>query len=331
MNRTRHLIAVLAATTLAVGCDDTEATIPTIDGTATVDGVVYLDIDGSEGLSGFDEPVEGGVVNVTTPGGGPLLASDTTGLDGVYSIPDLPVGTFDLGLDADFLGDSLLVVPLDSTRFSLAEGQTLSVAQGVTFPVLSIQEAREAATGRRIFTQGVVLNPRGQAPGGAIHVEGGDVAVRVLVPPAALGAVGDSVRILALTGRDLGQPALTDARIFRLVQGARDVVPRPTTIAQARVAAGGRAADLVEVTEGSVTAVETVPEGFRVTLTEGSDTVSVRLRTEQGFVNSGAVEDAVVIRVVGLLVPDEASGDWMLVPRTVLDWRLGPPPTAGRR
>lgn len=308
-------------------CESGTANPPVIDGVASVGGVVYLDIDGSESLTGTDEPVEGARVRVTLPASGTEVAADTTDDAGEFLMEEIPVGTVEVELDSVTLGDTLLAVPVDSARFTLGAEQTLGIALGVTYPQLSLAEVRTAAAGIPIFTQGVVLNPRGQAPGGAVHVVGDSVALRVLVPPAVLAAIGDSVRIQGRVGTDLGQPALLDARIFRIVPGARDVDPLTPSMGEAAAAGDhGLDAALVEFTSGSVVSEETVPEGFLLIVTDGTDTLQVRLRTSQGFINGGIPSGAQILRLVGLLVPNAGEDTWSLVPRNTLDVRLGPPP-----
>lgn len=322
----RTRATLFAALLVAVGCDDPTLTPPTLDATSVVAGVLYLDLDGNEAFSGSDEPVEDGVVIVSAPADGTVLGSDTTSAVGEFLIEDVPVGAIEVSLDPGFLGDSLQAVPLDSSVFRLRADEGLAVALGVTFPQLSVAGARSAAPGSRIFTQGVVLNSRGQAPGGAIHIENADRAIRILVPPSVQAAVGDSVRILGTVTTDLGQPAINDARLFRVDPGARDVTPRPTSIAQALSATGGRDAALIEITEGLVVQEDTVPEGYRLHIAEGADTIVARLRIEQGFVLGGIPTGAGVIRLVGLLVYDPVEDVWDVVPRTTLDLRLAPPP-----
>jgi hypothetical protein len=322
MKRHAFLTVFLAAAACAEGTVDP----PVIDATSVVTGIVYLDFDGNEALGGVDEPVEGVRVRVTLPGSGQELAADTTDEAGEFLMEEIPVGSVEVGIDPTILGDTLLAVPLDSTRFTLGAGSALGVALGVTYPQLTLSEVREGEAGTPVFTQGVVLNSRGQSPGGAVHVEDDTVALRVLVPPAVQVLVGDSVRIQGRIGTDLGQPALLEGRMLRVVPGARDVQPRTPTVGEARTGAGGLDAALVEFTSGAVASFETVSEGYLMRVTDEVDTLDVRLRTEQGFFQGGVPEGAQVLRLLGLLVPDPTSGDWTLVPRSPTDVRLGPPP-----
>lgn len=317
---------VLVGLTLGA-CDDGTATIPVIDATSAVGGFVYLDVDASETATGPDRVVPGGIVILTSPGTDQVLGADTADTNGEYLIEDVPVGTVEISISPDFLADSLLQVPLDTSRFSLRADEPRSRDLGVTFPQRSVLEARSEAPGITIFTQGVVVNPRGQAPGGAIHIQGQEATIRVLVPPAVQAAVGDSVRVRGRTAVDLDQPALRDGRLYGLVPGARDVDPRGVGLAEAATADGGTLdAALVEVTRGTVVAQDTIPEGFLLTLEEGSESLEVRLRREQGFVGLPNQLGAPVIQLVGLLIPVPADGTWQLVPRNPLDYVLGPPP-----
>jgi hypothetical protein len=325
--RNRALLLTLLAT---VGCAEGAVNPPVIDATSVVEGVVYLDFDGDASLGSSDDAIEGVRVRVVLPGSGQVVAADTTDPDGEFLMEGVPVGTVEVGVDPEALGDTLLMVPMDSIRFTLGAETALSVALGVTYPQLSLAEAREAEAGTSIFTQGVVLNSRGQAPGGAVHVEGAGVALRVLVPPAVQVLVGDSVRIQGRVGTDLGQPVLLDGRMLRVVPGARDVEPRAPTLGEARTGANGLDAALVEFTSGTVQTFETVAEGFLMRVVAGADTLDVRLRSEQGFFQGGIPEGAQVLRLVGLLVHDPASATWALVPRSTTDVRLGPPPASPR-
>lgn len=328
MNRAALLVppTLLAAAVFVAACSEGVVDPPPIGGEGVVAGLVYLDIDGNEELSAADEPVEGATVLLTVPGSGAEVARDTTDASGEYLMEAVPVGTLEIGIDATFLGDTLLTVPMDSTRFTLQADGALVVGLGVTYPQLSLSEARAAVAGIPIFTQGVALNQRGQAPGGAIHIEADGVAMRVLVPPSQQALVGDSVRVLGRVGRDLGQPVLVEAEVYRVVPLARDVDPSPVSMGDAATAAGGLDARLVEFTSGSVVSSTTVPEGYLVEVTDGSDTLSVRLLTAQGFGFVTIPDGSEIIRLVGLLVPDDGTSTWSLVPRFPADVRLGPPP-----
>lgn len=316
---------VLALLLLAA-CDSSSVDPPpTLDTTGSVVGTAYLDVDGSESLTGTDEPARGMRVRVRSPNSGLELASGTTGSNGEFLISDIPVGSIEVDVDPASLGDSLLAVPRDSAPLTLGAGDPLWVPLGVTFPQLSVAEAREAEEGTTIFTQGLVLNRLGFAPGGAIHVESDAAAIRVLVPANVSVSVfpGDSVRVLARPRTDLGQPALGDARIFPMAPDVRDAVPLGVTAIQARNAGGGELdADLVELTDGEVTEFRSVVEGFLMTVTDASGAVDVRLRTEQGFFQGGVLEGSPVVFVRGLLVHDPVNGAWDLVPRTTQDIRL---------
>ena len=316
---------LVAVGVLRGGCDGSSVSPPVIEGEGTVGGVVYLDFDGSEALNGSDEPMEGIGVRVTLPGSGQVLAADTSDAAGEFLMEEIAAGTIEVGVDPGILGDTLLAVPLDSTRFTLRSGSVLAIALGVTYPQLSLPEVREAETGIPVFTQGVALNSRGQAPSGAVHVEGEGVALRILVPPSVQVAPGDSLRIQGRVTTDLGQPALQAGRVVRVVPLSRDLIPRSPSMGDAAAGADGLDAALVEFTSGTVVTVTTVAEGYHMTITDGQDTLLVRLRTEQGFFQGGILPGSSVRRLRGLMLPDPATGTWALVPRTTADVLLGLP------
>ncbi|MDT8340072.1 MAG: carboxypeptidase-like regulatory domain-containing protein [Longimicrobiales bacterium] len=325
--RVPSLVAALAVAS-AWACDGNSVSPPVIDATGAVGGVVFLDFDGNERLSGPDTPLEGVPVRVILPGSGRVLAVDTTDAQGSFRIEDVPAGTIEVSVTPEALGDTLLALPLDSARFTLPAGGTAAVALGLTFPELSLAEVRAAEAGTPVFTRAAALNSRGQSPGGAIHVEGDGVALRVLVPPAFQAAPGDSLRIEGRVGVNLGQPALLDARLLRLVPGARDIEPRTPTMGEAASGVDGLDAALVLFTAGTVGQATTVPDGFELTATDGVDSLRVRLRFEQGFFQVLLPDGAEILRLTGLLVPDPIEEAWSLVPRSPADVSFGPPPTA---
>ena len=78
-------ISTLSLVALALGaCDDTPATIPAIDATTALEGLVYLDVDASETVTAIDQVVEGGIVVLTSPGSDQVVASDTSLANGVH-------------------------------------------------------------------------------------------------------------------------------------------------------------------------------------------------------------------------------------------------------
>lgn len=321
----RRGLGVTAAILLLAGCDGSSVEPPLIQGTGTVEGVVYLDFDASGTLSGLDQPVDGAIVRAILPGSGEVLGTDTTGADGAFLMEEVAVGSIQVEVAPASLGDTLLAVPLDSARYTLPAGSTLAIALGVTYPELTLPEVRGADPGIPVFTRGVVLNSRGQAPGGAVHVEGGGVAIRILAPPSVQVLQGDSVRIGGRVDTDLGQPVLVDPRVLRVEPLARDLVPRTPTMGAAASGANGLDAAFVEFTSGTVVGQVTVSEGFHVTVTDGADTLLVRLRTAQGFFQSGIPAGAEIISLKGLLVADPDTGTWGLVPRTTQDVVLRAP------
>lgn len=321
----RYIPVAAALALLMVGCEGSSVDLPVIDATGQVSGLVYLDFDGNGRLSGPDDAVPAAWVRVTPPGSSLELASDTTDPQGDFLMEGVPVGTITVEVRPDFLADTLLRLPGDTARYTLRADGSIDVALGITYPELSLPEVRAAATGIPVFTRGVALNNRNQSPGRAVHVEAAGVALRVIVPPSVNVSAGDSLRVQGRTGTDLGQPVLFDGATLRLVAGARDVVPRTPTMTQAATGADGLDAALVEFTSGTVQSIVTVPEGFILTVTDGSGTLRARLRTEQGFFQSAAQPGYQILLLRGLLVADPVEGDWTVVPRSTSDLRLQAP------
>ena len=322
--RPRAEVAVLSALAIAA-CGGSTVDPPVLDATGTVAGVVFLDVDGDGTLTAPDVGVAGVPIRARSPNGEQSLATDVTGADGGFRLEDVPVGSILAEPDPDTLGDSVEV--LAATPITVEADETVFAPVGVSYPAYDVADLRGLPAGMAIFTAGVVLNGTGEAPGGAVHIESGGSALRILPLADQSVDVGDSVRVQGRTGSDLGQTVLRDARIFRIDPRSRAVTADGVTAAAARTADVGRLdADLVGLSTGTVVAVDRTGEGDRLAIRDETGTVEVRLRADQGF--AGGVEvGSTVVRLVGLLVHDPVQREWTLVPRTAPDVTLEAPVT----
>ncbi len=318
--RRRAELAILLA---AAACGGSTVDPPVVDATGTVAGVVFLDVDGDGSLTAPDVGVGGIAIRARAPNGEQSLAADVTEADGAFRLEEVPVGSILAEVDPAALGDSVQV--LVAAPVTVEADETVFVPVGVSYPSYDVSDLRGLPAGMAVFTAGVVLNGTGQAPGGAVHIEAGGRALRILPLADQTVEVGDSVRVQGRIGSDLGQTVLRDARIFRIDPVSRAVIADGVTASAARTADVGRLdADLVGLSSGTVVDVDGTVEGDRLTIQDGTGTVAVRLRSDQGF--AGGVEvGSTVVRLVGLLVHDPVQREWTLVPRTSPDVTLEAP------
>lgn len=326
--RARALVLLGLATAIAA-CDRDQpfGPVPTSEASITV-GAFY-DYDGQPGPTGTDQAAPGLRFQVTLPGSGTAVAEAVTDTTGVVTLDRIPVGTYDLRVDPAFLGDSLVLSEIDTTRVTLAPNDVLTVAVGVTPPSATIAEARGLPEGRRVWVEGLALNARGESVDRAIHLLAGDgSAIRVTFPAAVPGTAGDSLRVLGRTSGAGDGRFLTDGRVIVLADQVRAVLPLEVTAAQARTADDGVLdARFVVVQNATVTDTATVPfAGTLLTIDDGDATFRALLPTQNGF-GQTVVPGTPVIGIAGLLVPDpDVGGTWRMVPRGGGDVEFGQPP-----
>lgn len=321
--------ALLLATLAPLACSDaTDVELLEIGSAGVVAGQVFLDLDGSGGPTGADEPMEGIDVQVVTSGGD-VVADATTDSLGVFVIEDVPVGSYELTLDPLALGDSLDVLGL-ANSITVAPGETVQYNLGATFPVLTMEEALAAPLGQQVFTSGIALNTRVNFdPEGRVHFKGAAEYLRALNVERAPIVPGDSVRLRGRVVSDNGRPALQDVTPFLLVQQAILVTPVEVTVAEAASAdGGGLDAALVRIRDVEITDTSTNASGhFRFWAWRGADSVEVVVRDYLGA-NTSVIRPDTVVRLdglVGLLSPfDAGAGEirWQVLPRAGSDMIL---------
>lgn len=326
--RARTLV-LLGLVPAVAACDRDQPFGPATTAEASITVGAFYDYDGQPGPSGNDQAAPGLRFQVTLPGSGTAVAEGVTDTTGVLTLDRIPVGTYDLRVDPAFLGDSLVLSQIDTTRVTLAPNDALAIAVGVTPPSATIAEARGLPQGRRVWVEGLALNARGESVDRAIHLLAGDgSAIRVTFPAAVPGSAGDSLRVLGRTSGTGDGRFLTDGRVIVLADQVRAVLPLEVTAARARTADGGALdARFVVVQDATVTEVATVPfAGTLLTIDDGTGSFRALLLTQNGF-GQAVVPGTPVLGIAGLLVPDpDAGGTWRLVPRGGGDVEFGQPP-----
>ena len=326
--QTAAKLALAALLSSAVACSDaSDVVLLEIDGAGVLFGQAFLDVDASGGLTAGDTPVAGVDVLLVTSATAQVADRATTDSLGVFTLFDVPVGSYRMALDSTALGDSLSVV--GGGNVTVAVGDTALVNVGATYPVLTLEEALGATVGNRVFTSGIVLNARlNFDPTGQVHLAGDSLYLRALNMERSGVVPGDSIRVLGRVVIENGRVALDQAVPFPLVQQAALVTPVDVSVLDGSTAAGGALdAALVRIQNVELTDTSTALDGhFRFWAVEGSDSIEVVLRDFLGF-STTAVRPDTILRIsqaTGLLSPFDTGGGvrWRLLPRSPLDLLL---------
>jgi hypothetical protein len=320
----RLTVASLVAVALAplAACEDQAGSDPlAIEGTGTVQGILFFDANGTRTGDGADDPLEGWLLSLRQPAGG-TVASDETDEEGTVLFEDVPVGRLVLGVGEEELGDTLIVVEETVAPFTLTIDDQVSVGALLTLPRVTIVEARETPPDKPVFVTGVALNTF-PADDRTLHIRGPGAYLRIQTVEEGNVSVGDSVRVRGRTAVDQGVPVLDGAEVFRLGTGAA-VTPVSLGTAEAADAQGGSLdAALVEVGDAEILEVEDLGNnGLRVRVDDGSGPVNLLLREFLDFADDDFDPDErELVRAVGLLVPGRIDGRvvWELLPRTRSD------------
>lgn len=304
-----------------------------IGGTGVLLGQAYLDLNGTGVADTGDQPLNNVLITLTTRGTTDVVLSTTTNAAGAFALPSVPVGTYGLGLPTSVLGDSLTALGATAS-VTIFLGDTTLLSLGATYPVLSLQEIRSAAPGRRVFALGTAMNPRLPSTDGTVHVL--DTAsvtyLRTTGVSLPVGDVqtGDSLRLLGRTAVDNGQPVLSSVTPYVLQRGLSLPPPIEATTAVAAGANGGALdAALVRIRLAEISDTSTAGNGdFHFWANDGSDSLEVVFKWFRNISSSGVRPDTVVRvnQATGLLTPfDDGTGTirWRLLPRAASDvlWR----------
>lgn len=336
MTRTRlRLGAVLAIAIASVACEEDGAHTPlTVGATGTVEGFLFLDLNGDGQAGGGDEGVEGWTVRLRPPAGGGSFGTAVTDTAGFFAFKEVPIGGAVLDFDESLLGDTLELFGLDLDPFSLGAGETLDLRPGLRFMTFELAEVGALEPGIPLFTSGIALNSLNSAVR-SLHIRLGDEYLRIEdITPTAIQP-GDSVRVRGRTTRQAGQLYLDEGAVFR--QRITGVVPQPVIVSteDADGAKGGVLdAALIQIDSAVVLEVDLLDnDDVRVVIDDGTGPVEVLMRAFLGMDDDDFVPDSTYLeRTRGLLVPYDDGGDtrWRVLPRTRSDFRVEdlefPPP-----
>ena len=257
-------------------------------------------------------------VLTVSDGSGPLQAQLDQTADQAFTTASLP-GNFVPGNKFDLLG---VLVPTGSDSWRLRPRTALDLTL-IPAPPISIAAARALPPGTLTYVVGVALNTSGTFSDTTVSLADTSGAIRLTRLRGTL-TVGDSVKVRATVGARAGQPTLDAGTATPLGSGLLPTAATLTT-AQAAAANGGtRDAQVVVVDSAAVTTAATVVNGYQLTATDGSGSLTVFLDARAGFSVPGVYVPGNSFRMVGLLVPT-GTGSWVLRPRSAADLTLIPP------
>ncbi len=311
-------LAALGGTLVVAACTSAaDERVLGIDATGSVQGLVYWDLNGNREFESRDLPVQGVLVRLQVSEIGGTVADAVSDPVGLFEMRNVPVGRYHVGVDSGTLGDTVEVVRIDTSVVELGPGDSAGVAVAVSFPIVTVAQARSLPLGERVFIVGVALLESGAFGDTTVHVADTSGAIRVTRVRSPALFPGDSARLRGVISTREGQPTLDEASPF-IISFGPDPQGTAVTTEEAASADDGRLdAALVAVTDALVDDTATVGDDFTATVDDGSGLVQVIFDANVPFNLEPIVPDT-VISVKGVLVPS-GVGVWALKPRAATD------------
>jgi hypothetical protein len=282
---------------------------------------VFLDRDGSNSLTAGDTVYGGARVSLRPHKGGGILQTVSSSPNGDAEFKNVPLGQYSVTVDSASLGDTLAVGRVDPGSLLIRDQDNVpQITIRLTYPEVSIRNARTAPLGRRLLLRGLILAGVQSFRDTTSHISDTSSQIR-LTRVALRGGItgnnpGDSVTVLGTVSTRAGQPTL-DQAIISLLGTRPSPIPVSLLTSVAAGASGGVLdAGLVQLT-AIITDTLTVAPDFHVTGNDGSGPIIIVLDPIGGFFR-GAFLPGKTMSIRGVLVPDGA-GQWRLKPRSPAD------------
>ena len=284
--------------------------------------LVFLDRDGSRTFAvGIDTLFPGAMVSLRPAGGGNAVQTVTTSAVGVARFDNVALGEYSINVEPASLGDSVIVAEIITSpvKVEVADTNTV-VAIRLSFPEVSIRQARLLPAGKRAFIRGVILAGVQSFRDTTSHIVDSSGQIRLTRVSLRTGignTPGDSVSVLGVASSRAGQPTIDLAVISRFGQRPSPI-PLPVATGTAATAAGGTLdAGLVIITGALISDTATVAPDYRVVGSDNTGPITVLLDALINF-NRANFRPGRTMNVQGVLVPD-GTGAWVLKPRQISD------------
>ena len=296
-----------------------------IEATSEVRGFAYFDANRSRRIDSVDTPIQGLRVFLSDRGTSDTVATAVSAASGTLSFNAVPVGGYDVRLDQASVGDSLVLVRIDTSQVDLAPGDTVAISVGVSYPLLTVAEARTATTGQKVFVAGVALTATNLFADTTAHLVAATGPLRLvrvltgLAPGDSVNrfAPGDSVLARGTVSVRDGEPVLRDVSVFRLGIGTLSAAESLATATVGSANGGVLDAGLARA-GGTLQDTVTVGRDLVLDVDDGSGVLRVLLDADLALQPSPYLVNPARVIATGVLVP-AGAGKWYLKPRSNLD------------
>ena len=289
-------------------------------------GLAYFDANATREFDTGDEPLAGVGIALLAAGTSDTVEKVISAGDGQFSFPAIPVGSYEVVVDTATIGDSVIVADIDDAEVNITPGDSARVNVAISFPLLTIGEARLRPVGKKIFVDGIALNSWPTFGDSTIHIA--DITGSMRSIRAGPGAVspGDSIRLRGTVSTRSGQKVLDlDRRVPTVLQIAELPAPAIVTTGVAASADGGVLdAAFVRLDSARIADTATVNQDLVVTVDDGVGQLEVVFDGDAQFDPGSFLLPGADIAVTGLLVPT-GTGTWRLKPRSDIDVAITPP------
>ena len=206
-----------------------------ITAASRVQGLAYFDANRSKSFDSTDTPMQGLRVYLSARGASDTLATAVSDAAGLLRFDGVPVGQYDVRVDSASAGDTVVVIRVDTSQIDLSPGDTVQVSVGVSYPLVTVAEARGLPTGRKVCVAGVALTGTNVVADTTAHVRAATGPLRLVRVFTGVFSPGDSILARGTVSRRDGEPVLTDVAYTTI----SDYLPLPAGSQQVTVYATG--------------------------------------------------------------------------------------------
>jgi hypothetical protein len=312
----RYPVLALLCLGVLAGCDMGGGQPLAIATRGAAVGTVFMDRNGNDAFDPTVDRPSAGVKVVLLAGERDTVATAVTDAGGSATMPEIPVGSYELRVDPAALGDSMTVtgsLPAVVVRASDTTRASIALAP----PLVPADTFAELAEGKLVSVRGQALNRLGIFADSSVHLVDATGTLRIVGLPGPAVDAGDSLRVLGRVAIRNGHRVLSPTNV---VVGGTGPLPEPTPVGgtgAARSADGGRLdAALVTLTkEAEIIDAASIAGGdLRLLVDDGSGALEVILSGRAGITLDDPPLPGATVKLTGLLVPDD-RGNWTLKPR----------------
>jgi hypothetical protein len=322
--RTSSVSSVVSLLLLAglAGCQNAgQDRVLSIGSTSRVAGLAYFDANRSKSFDSTDTPMQGLRVYLSARGTSDTLATAVSDATGVLTFDGVPVGRYDVNVDSASAGDTVVVVRVDTSQVDVALGDTVSVSVGVSYPLVTVADARTAPTGQRVFVAGVALTGTNNFADTTAHLVAATGPLRLVRVFTGFFSPGDSILARGTVSARDGEPVLSDVSVFTRGIGTL-AAPDSLPTATAAGADGGALDAGLARAGGTLQDTITVGRDRALDVDDGSGVLRVLLDGDVTFQLSPYMVTPARIVATGVLVPAAVAGTWYLKPRSAVDVKV---------